>query len=152
MIIQWIRLKEISEKILFEAISQRLAVSLHGSTDIDGGLRAAVDRSGSSVNIVLNLLYNKSLPDVFASIAHELAHVTLGTSDHPFAHDIETRRVSDRLREEYEKGGDLPASEAERRPPAGVDGDRGSTRPGGPNPEVSGSRPRRSIPKKKGRR
>jgi len=31
----------------------------------------------------------------------------------------------------------LPASGAERRPPAGVDGDRGSTWPGGPNPGVS---------------
>jgi len=33
--------------------------------------------------------------------------------------------------------GRFPASGAERRPPAGVDGDRGSTWPGGPNPGVS---------------
>jgi hypothetical protein len=49
----------------------------------------------------------------------------------------DARRLSPRREGRIAGKGLLPASEAERRPPAGVEGDRGSTWPGGPNPRVS---------------
>jgi len=76
--IKWIRLQEICLSLARPGD----IVHVHGSTDLPLDLRAAVSREGRRIDLMMNLLYNKTLDDVIDSLAHEMAHVVLGTEDH----------------------------------------------------------------------
>jgi hypothetical protein len=76
--IKWIRLQEICRS----TAGCGLTVELHASTDIPANTRAEVLKEGHRVDIVLNMLYNKTLDDVIDSLAHEMAHVVLADEGH----------------------------------------------------------------------
>lgn len=75
--IKWIRLQEICRS----TAGCGLTVELHASTDIPANTRAEVLKEGHRVDIVLNMLYNKTLDDVIDSLAHEMTHIVPGVGD-----------------------------------------------------------------------
>ena len=76
--IKWIRLQEICVNLVDGAC----VVHITASTDVPPNLRAAVEREGDRIDILMNMLYNKNREDVIDSLAHEMAHIVLGTADH----------------------------------------------------------------------
>ena len=76
--IKWIRLQD----ICLDLVDGKKIVHIHGSTDVPANLRAVVSQEAGRIDILMNLLYNKNLEDVIDSLAHEMAHIVLGTGGH----------------------------------------------------------------------
>jgi hypothetical protein len=97
--IKWIRLQEICLDIAGPDVS----LHVHGSTDVPPNLQAAVSREGQRIDILLNLLYNKTLEDVIENLAHEMAHLVLGYEGHGVEFDREWARLRTSITREYHK-------------------------------------------------
>lgn len=97
--IRWIRLQEICLDIAGPGVS----LHVHGSTDVPPNLQAAVSREDQRVDILLNLLYNKTLEDVIDNLAHEMAHIVLGDEGHGVKFDREWARLRASITREYHK-------------------------------------------------
>lgn len=95
--IKWMRLREICRDIAGDGVR----VELHASTDLPADMRAAVLRKEYRVDIALNMLYNKSLDDCLDSLAHEMAHIVIGTDGHGEAFEKEWARLRRTMTREY---------------------------------------------------
>ena len=95
--IKWIRLQE----ICLDLAGPGVDLHIHGSTDVPPNLMAAVERDGSRIDILLNLLYNKTLEDVIDSLAHEMAHIVLGNEGHGPEFDRQWAALRNKIGSEY---------------------------------------------------
>lgn len=93
--IRWLRVKQAAEKIAGRP------VSIHGSTDLPSHLRAAVDATKERVDIALNFQHVKSVEDVLAAVAHELAHIVAGTPHHGERFEAVWKEIKEKLMEDY---------------------------------------------------
>lgn len=76
--IKWIRLQEICLSLAGPGVS----LHVHASTEVPADLCAAVERQDDRIDILMNMLYNKTLEDVIDNLAHEMAHIVLSDPDH----------------------------------------------------------------------
>lgn len=83
----------------------KVSVHVHGSTDLPGDLRAAVDATPTRVDIALNLKQVKSLSAVIDALAHELAHVTTGCVQDDNTHAAEWVRLRALITRKYDELG-----------------------------------------------
>lgn len=79
--IKWVRLQEACQVVVQAEIGDDVTMFLHGSIDLPLDLRAAVERKKDRVDIMLNLVYNKTIKDIIESLAHELTHIVMGAGD-----------------------------------------------------------------------
>lgn len=95
--IKWIRL----QRICLDLADPGIDLHIHGSTDVPPDLMAAVERDGSRIDILMNLLYNKTLEDVIDSLAHEMAHIVLNTEGHDGEFDKMWIKLRKRITRDY---------------------------------------------------
>jgi len=96
--IRWKRIRSEASKLAGKP------VAIHGTTELSQAVRAFVKDEAGSCDIMLNMMLNKSEMDVVSSVAHELAHITLGDPGHNEAHDEETKRLQRSLNIALAKG------------------------------------------------
>jgi hypothetical protein len=95
--IQWLRLQE----ICLDIIDRKGVLHVHASTDVPENLRAAVSREGDRIDILMNMLYNKNLEAMIESLAHEMAHIVLGSEGHGAAFDRKWEELRKSITREY---------------------------------------------------
>jgi len=95
--IRWQRIQKEASKIAGRGIT------IHGTTALPEDIRAFVKDDAKQVEIVLNMKFNKTEKDVVLSLAHELAHVTLGDEGHGDTHTDEAKRIEKSLNSALER-------------------------------------------------
>ncbi len=96
--IKWIRLQEICLGLAGHGVT----LHVHASTDVPPDLCAAVERQDDRIDIIMNMLYNKTLEDVIDNLAHEMAHIVLSDPDHSPAFDEKWDALRTEITREYE--------------------------------------------------
>jgi len=78
--IKWLRLRKAAECVLAENGLPGKKVTINATTGMVDEFRSLIEwnRAKRSVQLYLNLLYNKSAEDIIQTLAHELAHVVTG--------------------------------------------------------------------------
>ena len=72
--IRWLKLLN-NAKLILESYGTKADIEIHLSTALPDDVRANVQGTSVSADILLSALHNKTEDDVVASIAHELAHI-----------------------------------------------------------------------------
>lgn len=106
--IKWVRLQDACRSVVIEETGDDVSLFLHGSIDLPLELRAAVERKSDRIDIMLNLVYNKTIKDIIESLSHELAHIVLGEGDSAHVHTRFNRamtKIQKALMREYENEG-----------------------------------------------
>ncbi|MBP7705693.1 MAG: hypothetical protein KA243_00440 [Candidatus Aminicenantes bacterium] len=96
--IKWIRLQAICLGLLGPGIT----LHVHASTEVPPDMCAAVERRDDRIDILMNMLYNKTLEDVIDNLAHEMAHIVLSDPDHGPAFDEKWDALRTEITREYE--------------------------------------------------
>jgi predicted metal-dependent hydrolase len=94
--IRWLRL----QKIATEIANRKVTINLTTSSKITG-YRALTEFNSQSMLVYMNGCLIKSVEEVIDALAHELAHVTLGTKDHGNEFDLEWARIRSLITERY---------------------------------------------------
>ena len=95
--ILWSRLKDISSR----SVGKR--TEIFATTEMDNRLRAVVRTQQDTTEIILNLMYNKTIGQVIKSLAHELTHVKLGSDEHSNEFREKWKQLEKEITEEYNK-------------------------------------------------
>lgn len=72
--IRWLKLLN-NSKLILESYGIKADIEIHLSTALPDNVRANVQGTGISADILLSALHNKTEDDVVLSIAHELSHI-----------------------------------------------------------------------------
>ena len=72
--IRWLKLLN-NSKLILESYGIKADIEIHLSTALPDDVRANVQGTGISADILLSALHNKTEDDVVLSIAHELTHI-----------------------------------------------------------------------------
>lgn len=72
--IRWLKLLN-NSKLILENYGVKADIEIHLSTALPDDVRANVQGTGVSADILLSALHNKTEDDVLLSIAHELGHI-----------------------------------------------------------------------------
>ena len=72
MVIKWLWLKKVAEKIC------GTPVEIHITTQLDKNIRGVIFQNGPRYEVLLNAKWAKKEEDVVETLAHELAHAVTG--------------------------------------------------------------------------
>jgi len=77
---RWLQLRKAAEYVLAKNGIPGKKVTINATTGMADEFRSLVEwnRAKISVQLYLNLLYNKTVEDIIQTLAHELAHVITG--------------------------------------------------------------------------